>query len=158
MKKSLKNFSVYIYLGISILTAVLAQLFMKVGMESFAGFVYKSWGSSVARFGGHKDFYLIMLVKILKIILIIFSNKFIILGIVLYLLSMVFWISVLSKMDLSEAYPFVSLGIVVTVFLAALALKEPIPLMRWAGIFITLGGVYLIVSSHVDKPEDKKED
>jgi drug/metabolite transporter (DMT)-like permease len=86
----------------------------------------------------------------------IFLNPYILSGIILYLISMFFWINVLSKIDLSVAYPFVSIGVILTVILASITLSENIPVQRWIGIFIILFGVYLIVSSHKNKKENNK--
>ncbi len=114
----------YIYLGISIITSVFAQLTMKYGMQGF---------------GEPKN---------LVSIIFMFLNPYILAGIFLYLFSMFFWINVLSKIELSAAYPFASLGIILTVILSSLILSENIPLIRWIGILTVLSGVYLIVSSH----------
>ena len=129
---------VLINLSVSIFMGVFAQLLMKYGMIK------------LKKAGYHKH---IAFLKIIKILFIIFTDKFVAAGIVLYLISMFFWIKVLSKIDLSVAYPFVSIGMIITVILAALTLGESVPLMRWLGIFITLCGVYVIVSSHRETPE-----
>lgn len=137
--------SIYVNLAISIFTGVFAQLSMKYGMNGLKENIrLTATGSNIPLN------LLSLFLKIIKILLIIFTNKFVITGIVLYLISMFFWIGVLSKIDLSAAYPFVSIGVILTVVLAAITLHESIPLLRLAGIFITLSGVYLIVSSHQD--------
>ena len=133
---------VLINLSVSIFMGVFAQILMKYGMINL---------KKIA--GYHKH---IVFINIIKILFIIFTDKFVAAGIFLYLISMFFWIKVLSKIDLSVAYPFVSIGIIITVILAALTLGESVPLMRWLGIFITLCGVYVIVSSHRETPENKK--
>lgn len=130
---------VLINLSVSIFMGVFAQLLMKYGMINL---------KKTAVYHKH-----IVSINIIKILFIIFTDKFVAAGIVLYLISMFFWIKVLSKIDLSVAYPFVSIGIIITVILAALTLGESVPLMRWFGIFITLCGVYVIVSSHKETPE-----
>jgi multidrug transporter EmrE-like cation transporter len=130
---------VLINLSVSIFMGVFAQLLMKYGMINLKKTA-----------GYHKH---IVFINIIKILFIIFTDKFVAAGIVLYLISMFFWIKVLSKIDLSVAYPFVSIGIIITVILAALTLGESVPPMRWFGIFITLCGVYVIVSSHKETPE-----
>ncbi len=137
--------SIYVNLAISIFTGVFAQLSMKYGMNGLKENIRLTAAGSNIPLN-----LLSLFLKIIKILLIIFTNKFVITGIVLYLISMFFWIGVLSKIDLSAAYPFVSIGVILTVVLAAITLHESIPLLRLAGIFITLSGVYLIVSSHQD--------
>ena len=152
---------VLLNLLISILTGVFAQLSMKYGMiniKNAAGSL--SGKSSVSSLSAHPLKYkkYAVIFKAVKILTIIFMNKFVVLGIILYLISMFFWIKTLSKIDLSVAYPFVSIGILLTVILAAVTLDEPVPLMRWVGIFITLCGVYVIVSSHEDVENHKNEE
>lgn len=50
----------------------------------------------------------------------------IIIGLTCYGLSMFFWLYVLSQMELSKAYPLVSLGYVITLFLGYWLLGESI--------------------------------
>ncbi|MHB1665800.1 MAG: EamA family transporter [bacterium] len=121
-----KKYSVYFYLFISIIMGVAAQILMKYGMESI----------------GHINH--LFSIKIIYM----FLNVFVLSGIISYLISMFFWINVLSKIDLSAAYPFVSIGIILTVLLAAVMLSETITIQRWIGIFIIILGVYIIVSTH----------
>ncbi len=142
--------AVFINLAISILAGVFAQLLMKYGMNVLKKTAAVKTAVNTANAYKNSG----ALTKPVKFLFIVFTNKFVIAGIILYLISMFFWIKVLSKTDLSVAYPFVSLGIVLTVMLAAITLKEPVPPLRWLGIFITLCGVYIIVSSHKEKGED----
>ena len=146
---------------ISILTGVFAQLSMKYGMINIKKAAGTSSGKSpVSSLSAHPLKYkkYALIIKTVKILSVIFMNKFVIAGIILYLISMFFWIKTLSKIDLSVAYPFVSIGILLTVILAAVTLDEPVPLMRWVGIFITLCGVYVIVSSHEDIENHQNEE
>ncbi|MFW0883848.1 SMR family transporter [Candidatus Acidulodesulfobacterium sp. H_13] len=130
----------FVNLAISISMGVFAQLCMKYGMNGLKKAIGK-----------------ITFTDIFHILFVIFSDKFVLAGIVLYLISMFFWIKVLSKIDLSVAYPFVSVGVILTVILAAVMLGESIPFSRWAGIFITLGGVYIIIFSHEETSENLKK-
>ncbi len=57
------------------------------------------------------------------------------------------WTVVLSKLDLSLAYPMVSMSYVLVVFLSWLILKEPVNVMRIAGLVVICGGVLLISRS-----------
>ena len=152
---------VLLNLLISILTGVFAQLSMKYGMINIKNAAGSLSGKSpVSSLSAQPLKYkkYVLIIKTVKILTVIFMNKFVIAGIILYLISMFFWIKTLSKIDLSVAYPFVSIGILLTVILAAVTLDEPVPLMRWVGIFITLCGVYVIVSSHEDVENHKNEE
>ncbi|MBA3289955.1 MAG: EamA family transporter [Actinobacteria bacterium] len=66
------------------------------------------------------------------------------LGLVLFGVSSLFWLVVLSRVDLSLAYPMVGFSYVVIVVLAALVLDENVPPLRWAGVLIIAVGIALI--------------
>ena len=152
MRNSNLKPALFVNLAASIFMGVFAQLLMKYGMNSLRKII------RLGSYHSHQPYFhiYIALFKTAKILFMIFSDKYVLAGVVLYLISMFFWIKVLSKIDLSVAYPFVSIGIVLTVILAAATLGESVPLLRWVGIFITLCGVYVIVSSHEETRENKK--
>lgn len=63
-------------------------------------------------------------------------------GLTVYALSAAAWIVVLSRLDLSLAYPFVGLGFIVTFLIGVLLLGEPVSAARLAGtLLIALGAV-----------------
>ncbi|MBN2545583.1 MAG: EamA family transporter [Spirochaetes bacterium] len=68
-------------------------------------------------------------------------------GLFSYLISMIIWLWVLSKYELSYARPFVSIGYVVIILYSFFVLGENINLLRWIGIFLTLIGVILVTKS-----------
>lgn len=65
-------------------------------------------------------------------------------GLMVYALSAAAWIVVLSKLDLSLAYPFVGLGFVVTFLIGVLLLGEPASAGRLAGTLLIAGGAVLV--------------
>lgn len=67
----------------------------------------------------------------------------VVLGLGLYALSAIVWLSVLARWDVSKAYPMVGFGFAISVAVGA-ALGEPVPLARWAGVALICGGVLLI--------------
>ena len=75
----------------------------------------------------------------------IFTNKYIIFGVFLYMCSFILWLGALSTLDLSYMYPLLSLGYVITAILAFLFLKENITLARWVGIALVVIGCFMIV-------------
>jgi len=80
----------------------------------------------------------------------IFSTVFepnVFIGLVLYILASVIWLTVLSKADVSYVYPMISLGYILTAFLAKFYFNENITILRWFGILLILGGVFLIAKS-----------
>jgi drug/metabolite transporter (DMT)-like permease len=64
-----------------------------------------------------------------------------------YGLSVGVWIVGLSRVPVSQAYPVLSLGYIVTALLAWATLGESITLARWAGIGLIIAGVLLISRS-----------
>jgi len=75
-------------------------------------------------------------------------NYNLILGIGLYVLSLVFYIPALRGGDLSVLYPIVAFGYVFVCFLSIKFLKEKMNLHKWTGIvFIILGVIAIGVGS-----------
>jgi multidrug transporter EmrE-like cation transporter len=69
------------------------------------------------------------------------------LGFVCYGISAVLWIAVVSNVDLSLAYPMVSLAYVLVFLASWLLLGEHISAMRIAGLVIIVAGVLVISRS-----------
>ena len=80
-----------------------------------------------------------------KMLFEIFTNKWVILGLILYATSTILWLGALSTLDVSFMYPLLSLGYVITAILAFVFLNEDIALLRWVGIVLVVAGCFLIV-------------
>lgn len=78
----------------------------------------------------------------------ILTNLYVIGGLALYGLGMVFWLGVLSRVDVSQAYPFVGLGFLLTMAFGILLLGEPFSVGRAAGTLMVLAGVLLVARSN----------
>jgi multidrug transporter EmrE-like cation transporter len=65
-------------------------------------------------------------------------------GLTCYVLSVVLWIIALSRVDVSIAYPMLSLGYVVTAVGAWYFFGEPVSLQRLLAICVILVGVALL--------------
>jgi len=117
---------------ILILTGVMlnaaAQLFLKVGMQRI----------------GHFD---LTLANALPVGLQVVTSLPIIGGIACYVISILVWLVVLSRVEVSMAYPMVSLGYVVTAIAAYAWLGEQLGPMRLAGIVVILIGVWMVSST-----------
>lgn len=72
------------------------------------------------------------------------TQPHIVVGILLFVFSMVVWLAVLSKMELSRAYPMVSISYVLVAIMARFILGESLPLTRLLGIVVILVGVTLV--------------
>jgi len=77
------------------------------------------------------------------IIKIIFS-PLILTGILIYALATVLWLYILSKADISYAYPLTSIAHIIMFFCALLIFKEQIHITRWIGVSMIALGVFLI--------------
>jgi multidrug transporter EmrE-like cation transporter len=75
------------------------------------------------------------------------TNLPVLFGLLCYGLGFMVWLIVLSKAEVSYAYPLISLGYVFTAVLARLMFGEAVGLMRMAGIVITCLGVFIIARS-----------
>jgi multidrug transporter EmrE-like cation transporter len=65
-------------------------------------------------------------------------------GLILFGISAVFWLVVLSRVSLSIAYPFAGLSYVGIVLLDRYVLNEPVPALRWVGVATIAIGIALV--------------
>jgi len=68
-------------------------------------------------------------------------------GLSLYVVSVGVWLYVLSKVDVSLAYPFVGLGIVLTTLCGYFLLGEQVGAMRVVGCLVVAAGLVLVARS-----------
>jgi len=71
-------------------------------------------------------------------------NPGIIGGLALYGLGTVLWLGVLSRAELSQAYPFVGLSFVLTALFGVFLFNDSLSVQRIAGIAAIVVGVYLV--------------
>lgn len=106
-----------------------AQLLLKAGMTQI----------------GHFEFTLANAVPIgIKVM----ANPPIITGLCMYVMSVVVWLLVLSRVQVSFAYPMLSIGYIVNALAANYFFGEPLTSMRMFGIFIIISGVYLVARTN----------
>jgi len=65
-------------------------------------------------------------------------------GLTLYGLGTVLWLGVLSRAELSQAYPFVGLSFVITAAMGWLVFADAMSATRIAGIALIVAGVVLV--------------
>lgn len=75
------------------------------------------------------------------------SNGYLWLSAACYVVSIVLWLVVLSKVDVSYAYPFLSIGYVLSAIVGYFAFGESVTPVRIAGIVVICLGVILISRS-----------
>ena len=115
-----------------ILTGVLlnaaAQLLLKAGARSLAGvdFVLANGTLIAGR---------------------IAQNPSILAGLACYVVSVVVWILALARVEVSVAYPMLSIGYVVNALAAWWLFGENVTLMRVAGMLVIITGVWLVAKS-----------
>jgi multidrug transporter EmrE-like cation transporter len=68
-------------------------------------------------------------------------------GLACYAVSVVVWIIALSRVEVSIAYPMLSIGYVVNAMLAWWLFGEDVNLQRWLGIGVIIVGVILVARS-----------
>lgn len=66
------------------------------------------------------------------------------LGLALFGVSAAFWLIVLSRVDLSIAYPFVGVSYVAVVLIGRFLLHEHVPGLRWIGVVVVAAGIAII--------------
>jgi len=116
---------IYILLLTGVLLNTAAQLLLKHAMNSIGYFVF-SWAN------------------IIPIGMKVALNPFIIGGLSCYVLSVVVWLLVLSRVEVSFAYPLLSIGYIVNAIIASMWLGETLSMMRVSGIGVIILGVILI--------------
>ncbi len=108
-----------------VLLNAMAQLALKQGMRQI----------------GHFDFTPSMLIPIgWKI----GTNGYVIFGLTCYVVSVVVWLLALSRVEVSFAYPMLSVGYIVTAVAAFYFFGEALTPIRVAGIAVIIFGVFLI--------------
>ena len=112
------------FISMSMILGAVGQIFIKKGLNYLGGL----------------DFSAGLVVTYLKI----FLSPFVIIGISIYFIGVFFWLYGLSKVELSFAFPFVSLSYVLVFLLSWFFLGENIPLLRWVGLLTICIGVLLV--------------
>jgi multidrug transporter EmrE-like cation transporter len=75
------------------------------------------------------------------------TNLYILLGLGSYVISVAVWLLVLSHVEVSYAYPFLSVGYVVVTLIGYFIFQESVSWMRITGILIIIVGVILLSRS-----------
>ena len=73
-----------------------------------------------------------------------FANLWVILGVVLLLGYFLFFLTALSRLDLSYVLPMTASSYLLTSFMAATVLGETVPLSRWLGTALICAGILLV--------------
>lgn len=74
-------------------------------------------------------------------------NARVVTGLVAYLASALMWIWVLARVEVSFAYPFLSLSYVAVTLAAVIVLRERVSPAQWAGVALVVAGVFVVAST-----------
>lgn len=85
--------------------------------------------------------------SILNLLHAIMFTPQIIFGLACFGLSLILWIVILSRTEVSFAYPFVALGICLTIVAGWFFFNETLSVMRLIGVAIVVAGVITVANS-----------
>ncbi|SPF37602.1 conserved membrane hypothetical protein [Syntrophobacter sp. SbD1] len=75
------------------------------------------------------------------------AAPYILIGFGLYGVSAILWLDVLSKLDISVAFPMVSCTYIATLFVGRYMFNEPVNLCRIIGVLLICSGVVFVIRS-----------
>ena len=110
----------------AVASAATGQLMLKYGMTGAA--------ESVTRSGG-------------TLLLKAATSPWVIGGLVVFGISALAWLTTLSRVPLSVAYPFNALGLLAIVGSSAVILHERVTPMAWLGVLLVVAGLIIVVLS-----------
>ncbi|HZW83627.1 MAG TPA: hypothetical protein VFF14_09470 [Candidatus Deferrimicrobium sp.] len=87
------------------------------------------------------------LLGLLKLVVQVFTTPALLLGVACFGSSFLLWLVILSREELSYAYPMVSLGYLVVVIASFYLFKENVTLLRFAGLLMICLGVSVVARS-----------
>jgi multidrug transporter EmrE-like cation transporter len=112
---------------IAVLTGGLAQTLMKMGTDR------------VGEFGE---------TPVVEYLFRLITNPFVLLAILSYGFGVIFYMFMLSRLDLSYLYPvMVALGLILATLVSSLIFGEHISLLRLGGIVVVMLGVFMLAQS-----------
>jgi drug/metabolite transporter (DMT)-like permease len=114
-------------IGLSVMVSVIGQTILKLGVR-------------------HPE---LAMTGPMAVALFILRSPLVMLGLLMYSIGALAWIVVLSRLDLSYAYPFLALNFVLVAIVSRVVLAEAIPGLRWLGIGFICVGILLVARSAV---------
>jgi uncharacterized membrane protein len=112
---------IFVILAASI-TAAIGQLLLKLGM------------ADVGLIDG------IYLEKVIQM----FTNPTVVVGLIVFGISTMFWLTALSRKDLSYVYPFIGINMVLVFLLSAVILHEELGIYRIIGMAVIVLGAVVV--------------
>ena len=117
-----------LYILVSVVAGAVGQILLKKGMGSMGPLTLSidQLGNILWRIG---------------------TNPYVVIGLAIYVAGTVFWLTALSRVDLSYAYPFASLSYVVMLIASWQLFNENITVVRLLGTLVVCLGVFIISRS-----------
>ncbi len=116
--------TVYIFIALTIIFTVCGQLLVKSASGGF--------GQLPGKFS-----------EVFPFLIKTFSNIKLIAGLGCAVIASIMWMIALSMSDISFAYPFMGLAIVLVLALSPIIFKEVVPWTRWLGVVIVCLGLWV---------------
>ena len=117
-----------VYILMSVLGGAIGQIMLKKGMSSLGAITLSA-------------------PQLPAIVWRMLTNPYVFFGLIIYGTGTLFWLSAISRVDLSYAYPFASLSYLIMLLASWLLFSENISLLRLAGTCVICLGVYLVARS-----------
>jgi undecaprenyl phosphate-alpha-L-ara4N flippase subunit ArnE len=108
----------------AVAAAATGQVMLKHGMQEATAKAAHSGGSLVLRAA---------------------TSPWVLLGLLVFVVSAVAWLTVLSRVPLSVAYPFNALGYLVILTASVLVLHERANVLTWVGSLLVVSGLLVVV-------------
>jgi drug/metabolite transporter (DMT)-like permease len=128
----LKNFALILF---SVVLGVLGQLSLKRGVMT---------ASSGASSGITRSLDIKSIAGFLSSAV---HSEYVLLGFLLYFVSAISWLIILTRVNLSIAYPMISVGYIVIVLVSKYVLHEEVSALAIFGTLLICFGVFLILRS-----------
>ena len=113
---------------LGVLLNAFAQISLKQGMRTIGHFAFS-------------------LENVLPIGTRVMLNPYVIAGLLCYVVSVIVWLLALSRVEVSYAYPLLSVGYIIAAFAGQILFQEALTPVRWAGIAVICLGVFLVTRS-----------
>lgn len=128
MKKNNLTLNMFFLIVLTDIGESIAQLLMKTGLNHT--------GMSTVTLANFPDFFLNNV-----------SSVFIWLGILVYIANFFIWMAILTRIDLSVAFPVGSTSYIFVPVLSMIFLHERVDPLRWAGIAVIILGIHFVSQS-----------
>ncbi len=112
-----------LWIFLSVMLAAVGQLLLKKGMMAYGAVsMAKIWAELVR----------------------VFMVPYVVFGLISFVSSAILWLSIVSRNDVTYAYPMASLGYVVVLIVSAIWFNEPVTSVRVLGVLLICLGVFAI--------------